>query len=63
MSGPLSENVTFNDDADIATIYGVRMTGELLRAIAAKELAGKWLRFVCDDGVVTVHRDYERDEA
>jgi hypothetical protein len=44
--GPLSENVTLDDQADIATVYGIRISGELLRTLGTPTPEGKWFRIV-----------------
>lgn len=53
--GPLSENLSI--DADIATVYGVKISGELLRTLGEPTPAGIWFRIVkTEDGVSTVEQ-------
>lgn len=52
---PLSESITFDDRQDIATVYGVKVSGELLRTIGEPTPEGQWFRVVkVEDGVSTI---------
>lgn len=55
--GPLSENVSLDDQADVATIYGIKVSGELLRTIGEPTPPGIWFRVVnVEDGLATVQQ-------
>lgn len=54
---PLSENVQLDDEADIATIYGVKISGVLLRTLGKPTPHWIWFRVVkVEDGVSTIER-------
>ena len=56
----LSEHVTINDSRDTLTVYGVEMTGDLLRAFELATPPGQWFRIVKRvDGVSTIETKYE----
>jgi hypothetical protein len=56
----LSENVIFDDDADIANVFGVNIAGEIFRALGEPTPPGKWFRVVrVEDGVATLETKYE----
>jgi hypothetical protein len=55
--GKLSENVTLDDERDIVTAYGVRIHGDLFRAIGTPTPDGRWFRVVSvEDGVATIEQ-------
>lgn len=61
---PLSENVAFDDDRDIASVYGVRIAGELLRTLATPTPPGVWFRITrVEDGVSTIEQRNEETKA
>ena len=47
---PLSQSVTFDDERDIATVYGVMVSGEVLRSFTTPTPPGCWFRIVCVEG-------------
>ena len=52
---PLSESVELDDERDIATVYGVKIAGELLRTLGEPTPPGRWFRVVkVEDGVATI---------
>jgi hypothetical protein len=64
--GPLSQNVKLDDERDIATIYGVKVSGELLRTLGEPTPAGIWFRVVkVEDGQSTIEqrRDARPEDA
>ena len=58
--GPLSQNVQLDDERDIATVYGVKISGELFRTLGEPTPPGRWFRVVkTEDGVSTVEQKVE----
>jgi hypothetical protein len=56
----LSENVSLDDATDVATVYGVKISGALLRALGEPTPPGWWLRVIkVKDGVATVEQRTE----
>jgi hypothetical protein len=62
MSKLLSKNISIDDDADVAIIYGTAISGELLRAIGEPTRPGEWFRIVekSPDGISTVEWKQEK---
>lgn len=48
--GPLSNNIALDDAADVATVYGVKITGDLLRTLGEVTPPGIWFRIVKVEG-------------
>jgi hypothetical protein len=56
-SGPLSWNVAFDDERDIATVYGVKISGALLRVFGEPTPPGVWIRVIkVEDGMATIEQ-------
>jgi len=61
--GPLSKNITLDDERDLATIYGVIVSGELLRTIGEPTPPGMWFRVIkVEDGVSTIETKYNMEQ-
>lgn len=55
--GPLSANIQVDDEADIATIYGVKIAGALLRVLGEPSPSGIWFRVIkVEGGISTVEQ-------
>jgi hypothetical protein len=53
----LSGNITVDDERDIVTAYGLKISGELLRHLAAPSPNGEWFRITTvEDGVATIEK-------
>lgn len=50
IAGPLSKNIVLDDAADVATVYGVRIHGNLLRTLGEPTPPGIWFRIVKVEG-------------
>ena len=62
--GPLSENIALDDHADVATVYGIKIHGDLLRILGEPTPPGQWFRIIgVDDGVATVQTRFGVIEA
>jgi hypothetical protein len=56
----LSENIVIDDENDIATIYGTRVSGELLRVLGEPTPPGRWFRMERSaDGVMFIRMKFE----
>lgn len=54
--GPLSENISF-EEPDVAVVYGVKISGALLRALGSPTPEGIWIRVIkVADGCATVEQ-------
>lgn len=60
---PLSESIQLDDQADIATVCGTKITGELLRTLGEPTPSGQWFRIIKRDadGVATVETRFEEN--
>ena len=43
---PLSRSIEIDDERDIATIYGTKISGELLRTLGEPTPPGRWFRII-----------------
>lgn len=58
--GPLSKNVTLDDERDVATIYGVDIHGDLLRTLGEPTPPGRWFRIIkVENGTATIESKFE----
>jgi len=58
---PLSRSIEIDDERDIATIYGTKISGELLRTLGEPTPPGRWFRIIkCEDGVATIETKFEQ---
>ena len=57
---PLSKSIEIDDHNDIATIYGTKISGGLLRALGEPTPPGRWFRVIkCENGVSTIETKFE----
>lgn len=60
---PLSKSIEIDDAGDIATIYGTKIAGSLLRVLGEPTPPGQWFRVIkLENGVATVQSKYEPEE-
>lgn len=57
---PLSKSIEVDDDRDVATIYGTKISGELLRTLGEPTPSGRWFRIIkIENGVATIETKCE----
>ena len=57
----LSERVQFDDDQNIATIDGYRVSGVVFSEFTTVTPLGRWFRIIsCDDGVITIETKVDK---
>ncbi len=58
--GLISQNVEIDDEADVATIYGTKISGEVLRTLGEPTPPGRWFRVIkIENGLAHIETKHE----